>query len=307
MDWLRCEFSPLVFAELYELLGGSRQYRDTLASRLSEIHYAPEWLAEASETYRAKWAQDLAYASPDTIDEFALTQPDHGVLATWLLAGLRNYGSCYELWQDLSERVLNRATRDVPGLRTPLPRSLSPVIYGWTLGRVAGSEELPVAPAVLPPEENVQRAFVGFMEHVLLLQSMHSPWPEMAATATYWRGYGIAEGLLPELGNGGAALQQLVNEASRLMAPAMYTDLTRYFQPFNARRQSVSHVAVDASRPLFIEVVDSTREWGHIRMAVVGMTQFVFQEVSKDLFETRPGSIRPGVWERLLPEVRTDW
>ena len=129
----------------------------------------------------------------------------------------------------------------------------------------------------------------------------------MMSTATYWRGYGIAEGLLPELGNGGLALTQLRNEANRSMAPFMFATLERYFEPFNRRRQSVSHVARDDSRPPFIEVAQTIRDWSDLRMAVVGLTQFVYQEVSKELHETAPRSIRPGVWHNLVHEIRTDW
>jgi hypothetical protein len=304
---LRCEFAAIVYAELYRLLGSTKSLADSLAFRLDEIRYGADWLDEAIEAYESKWVLDLQYLTPDSVGDFALSQPDHAVLATWILAGLRNTGQCHDLSNDLGQRIMERVRRDLPDIAVPLPSALSPVIFGWTLGCVVGSDELPAMPAVLPPEENVQHAFLGFMEHVLLLQSMAAPWPEMVSTATYWRGYGIAEGLLPEHGNGGLALAQLKNEASRSMAPAMYATLERYFKPFNQRRQSVSHVARDDSRPPFVEVAETIRDWPDLRMAVVGLTQFVFQEVSKELQETPPRSIRPGVWDNLTHEIRTDW
>lgn len=227
------------------------------------------------------------------------------MLATWILAGLRNAGRCYDLSKDLQQRVLDRAQKDLPGLAVPLPSALNPVIYGWTLGCGVSSDDLPAMPAVLPLEENVRHAFLGFMEHVLVLQSMATPWPEMMSTATYWRGYGIAEGLLPELGNGGHALNQLKNEAGPLMEPPMYILLERYFKEFNQRRQSVSHVARDDSRPSFVEVAKTIQDWDGLRMAVVGLTQFVYQEVSKELLNTPPHSIRPAVWDNLIHEIRT--
>jgi hypothetical protein len=304
---LKCQFAAIVYAELYRVLTSKTVLADSLAFRLDEIRYGTDWLDEAIEAYDAKWTADLQYMSPDTVDDFALTQPDHAVLATWILAGLRNTGQCYDLSNDLSQRVMERVQRDLPGIAVPLPSALSPVIFGWTLGCVVGSDDLPAMPAVLPPEENVQHAFLGFMEHVLLLQSMEPPWPEMMSTATYWRGYGIAEGLLPEHGNGGVALTQLKNEASRSMPASMYATLERYFRPFNQRRQSVSHVAQDESRPPFVEVAQTIREWPDLRMAVVGLTQFLFQEVSKELMEAPPRSIRPGVWDNLQHELRTEW
>lgn len=307
MAELKCEFTAMVYAELYRLLASEERLGDSLGYRLDEINYDFEWLGEVIEAYERKWTSDLQYMTPDSIGDFVLTQPDHAVLATWILAGLRNSGQCHDLSVELSQRVLERAQQDLPGLTVPLSSALSPVIFGWTLGCVVGSDELPAMPAVLPIEENVRRAFLGFMEHVLILQTMTAPWPEMMSTATYWRGYGIAEGLLPEHGNGGYALTQLTNEARRSMEPRMYTHLQRYFQPFNQRRQSVSHVARDDSRPPFVDVADTIREWQDLRMAVLGLTQFVYQEVSKELYGTPPRSIRPGVWDNLIHEVRTDW
>jgi hypothetical protein len=304
---LSCEFTAIVYAELYRLLGSTKSLADSLAYRLDEIKYDGDWLEEAVEAYEGKWLADLKLMTPSSVSDFALKQEDHAVLATWVLAGLRNTGACYDLSIELGQRVMARVHRELPGITSPLPSTLSPVIIGWTLGSVVGADDLPAMPAVLPPEENVQLAFLGFMKHVLLLQSMSAPWPEMMSTATYWRGYGIAEGLLPEHGNGGEALTQLKNEASRSMAPAMYAKLERYFQPFNKRRQSVSHVARDDSRPTFVEAADTIREWPDLRMAVVGLTQFVFQEVSKQLEEVRPRSIRPGLWDQLSYEIRTDW
>lgn len=307
MAELKCEFVAIVYAELYRLLARNTTLVDLLGYRLDAIRYDDDWLDEAIEAYEAKWISDLEYMTASTVGDFALTQPDHAVLATWILAGLRNSGQCYDISIQLSQRVLERAQKDLPDLAVPLPSALSPVIYAWTLGCVVGSDDLPAMPAVLPPEENVRQAFLGFMEHVLILQSMATPWPEMMSTATYWRGYGIAEGLLPEHGNGGHALTQLKNEASRSMAPAMYATLERYFRPFNQRRQSVSHVAKDDSRPQFVEVAETIRDWPDLRMAVVGLTQFVYQEVSKQLQDTPPRSIRPGVWNTLIHEIRTDW
>lgn len=303
---LKCEFSPLVFAELYRLLACTRSLSDSLAYRLQEIHCSLEWLDEAAATYEGKWVSDLQYITVDTVDVFALSQPGHAELATWILAGLRNTGQCYDLSQNLLDAVLQHASSDIRTMPIPLAPSLSPQIVGWTLGCVMGSTDvLPIAPAVAPSDDNVAAAYSGFVEHVLLLQQTQLPWPEMMSTATYWRGYGLAEGLLPELGAGGPALHQLIGEASRSMAPPMYSRMQRHFKPFVSRRHALSHVADDSSRPRFVEVIQSGDNWLEMRTTVLGLTQFVFQEVSKYLVDTKPKSVRPGIWDSLTHELQT--
>jgi hypothetical protein len=167
---------------------------------------------------------------------------------------------------------------------------------------------MPAIPAHMPVDDNVRAAFLGFVEHVLLLQEMADPWPEMMCMATYWRGYGLAEGLLPELGSGGPALERLLIEARFSMEPGEYGRLHRHLQGFNKRRQAVSHIADDESRPRYVEVIDTIKDWGDLRMTVQGLTQYVFQEVSKRLAdEPIPSSLRRDPWAHLLPEIRTDW
>lgn len=305
MAELTCRFATVVYAELYRLLAERPDLADPLAFRLDEIQLRDDWLQEAADTYDAKWRADLEYMTPATVDDYLLSQGDHAVLATWILAGLRNSGRCHDLAMQLEERVQSRVYCELPGISAPLPAVLSPVIYGWTLGSMIGTEELPVMPAILPSEENVREAFLGFVEHVLILQSMETPWPEMMSTATYWRGYGLAEGLRPDLGGGGKALQHLQNDAARSMAPRMFAEVSNHFKVFSQRRHAVSHVAVDTSRPSFIEVSETLRDWPSLRVAVIGLTQFVFQEVSKELMEENPRAIRAGVWETLSHDLAT--
>lgn len=308
MDELTCQFSPLVYAELYRLLAATPALEDSLTYRLQELNYPFEWLNDAADAYRAKWEYDLSFADADCISDFVVEQPDHALLATWLLAGLRYTGPCYELSYDLATVVLEKATGAVRDLGTPLPPSLSPVVIGWTLGQLIGSYDLPAAPAQPPDDDNVRAAFLGLVEHVLLLQKMAEPWPEMMCMATYWRGYGLAEGMLPELNSGGPALDQLLKEARLSMDSGEYGHLHRHFQHFNRRRQAVSHIADDHSRPRYVEVIETIKDWSDLRMTVQGLTQYVFQEVSKSLADSRiPSSLRRDPWAHLLPEIRADW
>jgi hypothetical protein len=136
VEELTCELSPLVYAELYRLLSSTQEYEDSLTFRLQELNYSFEWLEEAAATYRARWEYDVQYADVDAVGGFVAQQPDHALLATWILAGLRNTKPCYDLSLELGASVLANTKSAVPGFKAPLPPSLSPVVVGWTLGRL---------------------------------------------------------------------------------------------------------------------------------------------------------------------------
>lgn len=308
MAELNCNLSPLVYAELYRRLASTSAFEESLTFRLQDIHYDMAWLEEAADAYQAKWEHDLQYVDAGSVDDFAVQQSDHALLATWILAGLRSTGPCYDLSSGVAASVLEKVTAAITGLSSPLPPSLSPVIYGWTLGRLIGADDLPAAPAVLPEDDNVRTAFVGLVEHVLLLQGLPEPWPEMMCMAAYWRGYGIAEGMRPEDTNGGYALRRLRDEAQPSMERGQYTVLHRHFDTFNQYRQAVSHIADDPGRPRFVDVVETIRDWPDLRTTVHALTQFVFQEVARSFADDLPPrALRSDPWARLMAELQTEW
>lgn len=307
MAAMTCELSSLVFAELYRLLASEKDFTESLESRLGEISYPLEWLDEAADEYDAKWEHDLEFMSQDTIDDFRLPSPDHAVLASWILAGLRAHGSCYALSGGIRTAVTQRVLRDLPGIGFPLPLSLSPVLLGWTLGRsVSLQSELPAAPAVMPVDNNVCVAFEGFIEHMLRLQSLPLPWPEVAAAAVYWRGYGIAEGLRPDCGGGKQALDQLVVEAKRSMEEPMWRQLNVFYPSLLERRNALSHVATDAGRMSFVDAARLATNRDDIDLAERSIIQFVFEMTADHLADNQPKSVRRSTWATLVRDI-TVW
>lgn len=304
MEQMNCVFVPLVFAELYKLLSGEKKYENALEDQLASIHLPLEWLAEAGEAYNRKWTSDLDYLISDNVDQLALTE-QHSQFATWLLAGLHAGGACGELSSRLETMVMARALDEVEEIQTPLPPVLSPTIIGWTLGSVIGrrGNDLPVAPALLPSDENVRAAFEGLIEHVIAIQGMEQPWPEMMQTAMYWRGYGLAEALRPQLGAGGPALKQLRLETLSTMAYAERVEVGKHLDNFNARRNALSHITDDQSRPRFVEVIDEVRQSSGIELTMRAMTQFVFHDVARAAREHPPAVVRQGAWEAMEREI----
>lgn len=308
MGKLTSRFSPLVFAELYGALARESKYKDNLAELLESINLSHEWLEEAAAAYLSKWQHDLQYISLESLESFSL-EPQHAEFATWLLAGLHFTGAPDELSATLQEEVLERALTDIPDLALPLPPDLSPVIVAWTLGRVIADDghSLPISPAILPEDENARTAFSGLVEHFLLLRSLEEPWPEMMCTSLYWRGYGIAEALRPEFDSGGQALRQLQLEAHNSMPESLRTAVGRHLDSFGTRRNVLSHVADMEGRPRFIDVIPIARDAGDLELTIKAMSQFVFQEVAKQVREHRPRVARAGAWEGLSRELQTEW
>lgn len=304
MDKVKCVFVPLVFAELYKQLAGDKNYRHPLEDQLATIHIPLDWLGEAAAAYDQKWSSDLAYMTAGDVDSYALTE-QHAQFATWVLSGLSSTGDCAELATRVQTAVTQRAFEDIPTLSAPLPPVLSPTIIGWTLGAVvslAGSD-LPVAPAIQPSDDNVRVAFTGLVEHVRALQVMPQPWPEMMQTAMYWRGYGLAEALRPEAQSGGPALTQLRLEAGSSLGGVLSQQIGRHLDSFGTRRNTLSHIADDQSRPRFVDVVDEERNSSGLDLTMRAMTQFVFREVAKEVRSTRPAVVRPGAWDTLEQEI----
>ncbi|MFK0005085.1 hypothetical protein [Paenarthrobacter sp. NPDC090522] len=304
MGQLKSRFVPLVFAELYKLLASEKSYATALEDHLDFVHLPLEWLDEASEAYETKWKSDLGFVTPDSIQDVALSD-QHTEFATWLLSGLRLIKSCGELSEKLETAILERALNEIEGMLLPLPPALSPTIIGWTLGSVIGrgGNDLPVVPAIWPQDANVRLAFEGLIEHVLALQEMQEPWPEMMQTAMYWRGSGLAEALRPEAGRGGLALERLRIGALSTMAEAQRHEVGRHLDDFNDRRNALSHITDDRSRLSFVDVIGELQPASSVSLTMRAMTQFVFHDLSASVREKRPKVVRQGAWESMKQEV----
>ena len=308
MVTLTAKLSPLVFAELYSTLASNPKYEATLSDLLGSIGLPYEWLEQASEAYSAKWNHDLEYFTPEGSGNFAL-ESQHSEFATWLLSGLHFSGTPDQLSGDLQAAVIERVLTEVPSLALPLPPELSPVIVGWTLGSIIANagHRYPISPALLPESENARAAFAGLAEHYLVLQSMEQPWPEMMCTSLYWRGYGIAEALRPDFSTGAEALKQLRLEAYHSTPVSVRDSLGRHLDNFGTRRNALSHIADSEGRPRFVDVLPIARSTEDLELTINAMSQFVFQEVAKEVRERPPRVVRANAWEGLNRELQTEW
>lgn len=315
MEELKCKLSPLVLAELYRLLlNAGGPLRDTTEERLDELHYDLDWLGDAAEAYNAKWLEFSQYITPETADDLALSV-EHSLLATWVIAGLRNTGDSYDFSSTLRTAVQERMVKEAPQLSDTRAASLSPIIRGWTLGMVAGSLDsaLPMIPAHPPQDPDIAAAYAGLVEQVLHLGDVEEPWPELAGTALYVRTGGLAQALRPAppppakpgLSH---SLNILMAEARRHLPASIAEPLRRNWIRWVERRNVLTHIESDRSANIsFTESAAQVRTWDQIKLTILGITQFVCQEISQELQESRPPALRTDPWDYLRREVQTEW
>lgn len=309
MAELTCTLSPLVFAELYRLLLADRRIAEVLDDRLDEIGYDSDWLRDRADDYDAKWVDVAGLLEPATVNDYALPV-EHSLLATWLLAGLRNTGNSYDLSGRLLDAVQRRMTSEAPlvGARPP---SLSPVIRGWTLGMVAGALDpsLPMVLAHEPDDPHIAEAYRGLVEQVCHLEGVAEPWPELAGTALYVRTGGLAEALRPPPPpppNRGLqySIDLLLGESKPQAPLHIWERLRVNWIKWVARRNVLTHVSPDAVAGLsFAASAAQVRTWYQVEATVLGITQFICQEVSGELLDTVPAALSHDPWAYLQHDV----
>jgi hypothetical protein len=309
---LTCTLAPLVFAELYRLLLADGRLSEALDERLREIGYDLDWLTDRADDYDAKWTNVAPILDASTVDDYALPV-GHSALATWLLAGLRNTGDSYDLSGRLLDAVQRRMTAEAPQIGAR-PQSLSPVVRGWTLGMVAGALDpgLPMVLAHEPSDPHIAEAYRGLVEQVCHLETVPEPWPELAGTALYVRTGGLAEALRPpppQPPNRGLQYSiDLLLAESKPQAPLHIWERLRVnWIKWVARRNVLTHVIPDATAGLsFADIAAKVRTWYEIESTVLGITQFICQEVSSELLEAVPQALSHDPWEYLQHDV-TVW
>ncbi len=228
----------------------------------------------------------------------------NALLASWLLAGLRNTGPSQYFSGDLRRAVTERALEDVSGLHSPFPSSLVPSVIGWTLGMVVGEVDasFPVVPSTLLGDPELDAAYIGLVEHAASLDGTKDQVPELAGSATYIRSAGLAEAMA---GDGPANLRQAIEKLtldSRFTAPQEV--LTRIQQNWDSRfvdhRNVLTHLRIDQGALTFTAAAAKASTLDHIRLTLEGITQFVCQAVSARLYESRPRDLNGNPWESYL-------
>lgn len=300
---LTCSLSPLVYAELYSLVGARTAWADAIEERLEEGGLEHEWLEEAADLYRTYWLSVAEYEPMLVLDA------EHAHLASWLLAGLVRKGESSEFSADLQGRIRKRYHQDLGSEIGTLPEALAVTIVSWTLGKVIGEYDIeyPVVPAVLPVDDDVAMAYRGLVEHVAALPKQ-APWPELLGSATHWRGAGLAESLLPVYPpNLSTSIGHLVRLARPHMAEHRHAKLAQHWNrsDFVARRNVLTHVRADGG-VAFAAAAELASDHQGIQPTVAGVTQFVCQRICEELGDLGNRPPWGAKWEVLQHDI-TVW
>lgn len=303
---LRCELSPLAFAELYRLLASDRSYKSRLEEWLSdEIQVPYDWLRDAVEKYEGLWQQWRADPAMATLG----LGHEHALWATWVLVGLRGRGPSDGLSTRLSERVRERYLAEVAAPAWPPPSTLMPVVCMWVLGSVVGSLDstVPVLPGRLPQDENAKHAYLGLVQHAVDLAGVGQPWPELMGAAIPIRACGLAQVLvkgdnLPDKLALSDAILLLLREAELLLNDEQYRQLKNYWYDGNGFidvRDVLTHVLPKKDRVAFAEAAQRVQSIDDLRLALDGIAHFVCMRASDEMVEGGIGPERH-LWRKRL-------
>lgn len=294
---MTCSLSPLVYAELYRLIAATADWQDAVDERLDNGGLYPEWLATAAEKYDAKWIEQATASDPYLVGD------EHAELASWILASLRLKKPSTAFSQELRDRILNRYRSEVDAGAGQSPEGFLVAVVSWTLGKVIGryDVDLPVVPARLPVDDAVGAAYEGLVQHIVHLGEVREvPWPEMLGTSTYWRGAGIAEAMQPDQEKLSDAIGWLVSGSRPHLEERDHDLIRKHWQgPFITNRNVVTHVRTDRGTT-FESASGTAGDKQAIRPTLLGITQFVFQQVSEELANQSVRTELGTLWDNKL-------
>jgi hypothetical protein len=300
---LTVELSPLAYAELYRHLYAEPTLRASTAARIEQAGGDGETLRKLEVGYQALWRSQVDLADGDPAQLWGLDDR-HAQLATWLLAGHRDRHVPSQELAAIVLRSVGEAYMATFGA-TSLPESFRPTVIAWTLGQIRGGHDtsLPAISAVTPPDPDVTLAYAGLVTHLLGLPIGDNPWPEVAGSAVLWRAAGVVNGLYPQpRGDLHKSIAEAMDLVGDVIPDYMLRQLSSHWNEFRLVRNGLTHVAKARNGYSFCEVADRACTWEQVRLAITGITHFVFNRVALHLLES-PDAVPA---ERLLVEISTD-
>jgi hypothetical protein len=304
------------------LLRQGREMADSLELRLSSLGYDLDDFAQWVEAYEANWRGQGSYVEANSDVEYAMSE-QHAELATWILAGLRNWGDSEALSYELDQAVERRVV-EAPSLAAAgRPQSLRPSIRGWTLGAIipTNAPGLPMVLARNPDDEAIAEAYIGLVEHLAHIDelvSTNDSWPELVGSAVYVRVGGLAGALRPppppppDLGLSWS-IDKLMAESQRQIPATLLERLRKNWIRWVDLRNVLTHVRLHTggSTASFGSAARNVRTWNDVETTVLGITHFVCQEVAFELADADPAmlvSLVNDPWRRYLQrELEDSW
>jgi hypothetical protein len=303
---LTCDLAPLGYVALCEALTSQDSWRKATNERLEE-YGGIEVLRELQAGYQALWDLQLKQSAGD-VTQLWPVGVNHATLATWILAGLRRLRRPSE---ELSAHMRSIVDREVLKCFGDIryPDMLRPIVLAWTLGQVRGrlDARIPAVPAIAPFDPDVALAYSGLVTHLLNLQEVGQPWPEVAGSANIWRTAGIIDGIKTHpKANLMAAITEAMNQLGDVTTEAFRRELEQQWGDFRDARNALTHISGHKVGYRFHEVIERSVRWDEFQLAVRGVTYFLFSDISFRLIEEKQ-LIDPGcLLNEVLDEIN-DW
>ena len=296
---LTCDLAPLSYVALYQALTSETSWRKAADERLEEFG-GIDLLRELQTGYQALWDLQIKQSNGD-VGQLWTVDTRHAMLATWVLAGLRRLRRPSE---ELSARTRSIVDEEVLKCfgHVRYPDLIRPIVLAWTLGQVRGrlDARVPAVPAIAPFDPDVALAYSGLVAHLLDLQEVRQPWPEVAGSANLWRTAGIIDGIKTHPGaNLMAAIKEAMKQLSDVTTEAFRHELEEQWADFKDARNALTHISGNRVGYRFREVIERSVRWDEFQLSVRGITYFLFSDISFRLTEEKH-LIGP---ERLLNEV----
>src|SRR5262249_43889126 len=129
-------------------------------------------------------------------------------------------------------------------------------------------------------------AYTGLIVHLLDLQGVNQPWPEVAGSASLWRSSGIIDSLKTQPGYRlKPAINEAMQQARDVIPPLVASVLSTHWTEFQIMRNGLTHVWGTSKEYTFRELATRVSQWRDIELSIRGITYFVFSEVSLSVLE----------------------
>jgi hypothetical protein len=284
---LSCQLSPLAYHALYDTIVKQTDLRSVAVARVKQVGGSQDTLQSISRGYRALWEFQLDQTGGNP-SELWPVDTSHARLATWVLAFLRH--QLKRPSEDVSAWTRNTIAEEMQVRFGSLPSSdmFQPTVIAWTLGQVCGRLDvsLPAIPAIAVPDPDVALAYTGLIVHLLNLQGVVEPWPEVASSATLWRSAGIIDGLKAQPSfRIWPAIEEAMEQARDVIPPLIANLLSSHWTEFIKFRNGLTHVWKGSNEYAFHNLATRMGQWRDIELSIRAITYFVFSEISLGVLE----------------------
>src|SRR5262249_19192852 len=134
---------------------------------------------------------------------------------------------------------------------------------------------------IAPFDPDVALAYSGLVAHLVNLQEVQQPWPEVAGSANLWRTAGIIDGLKTHPQDSlKAAIDEAMAQLRDVTTETFRYELDQHWDDFKKARNTLTHICNIRNGYKFREVAERSVRWEEFQLSVRGVTYFLFSDIS---------------------------